>query len=690
MFKRTIAALTILAAVLCLAVRVDAADIPRHTKDDTWLVYMYICGTDLEENGQATQSIVEMEQVKLPPNVNVLIYVNGAIRWAHSWIDKKGPGIYLYSSNGLLRKLSSWKADMGSPDTLKKFLKYGEKNFAADHRIMIFWDHGGLNGLCYDDAFDLNPKPEGTHNLTFYDLHKVFGNVYGRSEQKPFELVGFNTCLSASYELANSIADFSRYMVASEPSENGWRFNTWLAELASNTSMNGAQIGQAICDGNMAFYEAVRDETGNDLEAVNAFSVIDLSKMPALRKAYEKYFGEANSCAANQKGFSGAFARAASARNTEKYSGLYMDLGTLAENTKEILPEASANLLDAIHGVVVYNRPGNYLQAHGISTYYPYISSDTSTISQEDFKNFLTQKATPGAQKSLYKKLLKLDVSELQGVSITEDASGNIVAQLTPEQLENVSVARCIIMPVIEDGDEEVGLQAEGVVLFPSDIDLETDWTTGTFTEKFLGQWPTIDGHKITMQLSNEGPLRDFYEAPILLSYKEKIGQDEEGNTVYKQHINEPVILQIAYDFVTQKYSIFGVGSDVENGMVRTMQIILEQGDIITPLFAALVPENSLDADKGNVVRYTDPNTGKSIIYKATLGEPFVYSGNPEITHQPFANGDYVYFFHFASPNGNAALSWPAIINVENGNVTKTIPEPKDLMESSEETDEAA
>ena len=197
MFKRTIAALAILAAILCLAVKVDAAN-TRHTKDDEWLIYWYVCGTNLEEEDfLATNDIAELQEVTLPTNVKVLIYANGAAKWQHQWIDKKGPGIYLYSSNGL-DKLSSWKADMVSPDTLKKFLKFGEENFNPDHRILVFWDHGGVNGLCYDKAFDLNPKPEKEHHLTYDDLHNVFASVYGHSDRKPFELVGFDLCFSGS------------------------------------------------------------------------------------------------------------------------------------------------------------------------------------------------------------------------------------------------------------------------------------------------------------------------------------------------------------------------------------------------------------------------------------------------------------------------------------------------------------
>ena len=344
MFKRMIVAAVALAVAFCMTAGVDAApEAVRHTKDDTWLVYWYVCGTDLEQ--MASADFDEMLKVKLSPNVKVLINANGVFQWKHhSILNDTGNGIYLYDSDGL-HKIAAWKADMGEPDTLKKFLKFGEENYTADHRILIFGNHGGLNGLCYDDFFDANPKPEKKHNLTYDDLRKVFASVYGNSSGKPFELIGFDTCLSGSYELANSIADFSYYMIGSEPSENGWFQTPWFVALSNNPSMNGAAIGRVICDGTMAYYEA------NDFKRkdVNAFSVINLSKMPQLSKAYEKYFSEAKHLADIQKGFSGAFARAAEARSTERYENLYVDLGTLAENTKNILPGTSEELLDAIH-----------------------------------------------------------------------------------------------------------------------------------------------------------------------------------------------------------------------------------------------------------------------------------------------------------------------------------------------------
>ena len=104
MFKRTVAAVMILAAILCLTVKVDAA------KSDNWLIYWYVCGTDIETNhisfkagtnllsdnpndliladpennaGCSTRSIHEVEKATLSPNVKIFMQAGGAYVWGH-------------------------------------------------------------------------------------------------------------------------------------------------------------------------------------------------------------------------------------------------------------------------------------------------------------------------------------------------------------------------------------------------------------------------------------------------------------------------------------------------------------------------------------------------------------------------------------------------------------------------------
>lgn len=478
MFKRMIAVMTILAAVLCLGVKADAAD-TRHTKDDTWLVYWYLCGADLESNSHsATLQIAEMQQVKLPPNIKFLICAGGTTQWYHPTLSEGGDGVYLYSGNRL-EKQADWneeagKTNMGDPETLKGFLEYGEENFTADHKIIIFSDHGGLNGICYDENFE-GDGYFPNDGLTYDELKSTLIDVYGDSpEDKPLELVVFDACITGSYELANTVSDFSHYMLGSEPSVWGWPFKVWIAALARDPSMNGGQIGELICN------SAIKNYT-SDMRLTHTFSVIDLTKMPELREAYEKYFDEALNRSNEEEGFSGAFARAAEARTADKYSNYYTDLGLLAKNTKSIMPDTSKKLLKAIDKAVVYKKSGAYLKSKGISTYYPYISTENTpreavNSAKEGFEiEVFNHDSNYKAQKEFYQKLFDLkDLPESEDLQLEENSTGHFVATLTPEQLKNISVARCVLVPVKIYETSDYDLDLGGAVLYSAD-DLKID-----------------------------------------------------------------------------------------------------------------------------------------------------------------------------------------------------------------------
>ena len=675
MFKRTITALMILAAMLCLTAKVDAA--ARYSKDDTWLVYWYICGADNLE-GEAhfsTLNIAELQEINMPPNVKVLLLAGGTHVWNHPTIKEQGDGIYLYGTNGL-EKLVDLEADMGNPDTLAQFLKYGEENFPADRRILIFQDHGGQSGLCYDDKFAQEVKGDDGQTyqiysfLTYDSLKDTFGAVYGESPaDKPFELIGFNACMTGSYELANSIADFSRYMMGSEPSSNpiGYDIRDMFDTLANNPAVDGAQLGKVLCDGSIKRLDFIDKEYGYDLKVGNAFSVINLDKMPELRTAYENYFDEAVRRADKDNGFSAAFARAAESRNADRYSNTYTDLGLLAQNTKAIMPAASEKLLKAIQNSVVVNKRGDYLKGMGISTYYPYTSTDDTIISTDSysFKNlFLEQNSNYSGQKELYKKMFSLDVSEIPNGSIPleHDKDGNFVAKLTPEQLKNFSSVECILLPVTE-GNDPNSADLGGAVFMSSD-DLTVDWDKGIITEKFRAVEPVFEGNNIWMFPTVSGRGHTFYHVPILYN-------------------DTPIKLIVRYEIATKKYTIVGFGSMIENGMVRKKIGVPEIGDVITPLYLVSKPKDEV-ADPSEIAsEYVDSNNGKAMAFVIVKGEPFVLTGNSTIAAEKIANGNYLYAFNFNAPNGSDVMSEFGFISIEDGKITRLTAKELDAMQET-------
>lgn len=127
-------------------------------------------------------------------------------------------------------------------------MTYGIKNventFAPDHRILIFWNHGGLAKVCVDDIF-------GRDSLDMHEMWQALEKVYpnASSENPPFEIIGFDACLRATYDNANNISKFANYMVASAALESGYGgyYTGWINELSRNPAMNGKDLGEIIC-----------------------------------------------------------------------------------------------------------------------------------------------------------------------------------------------------------------------------------------------------------------------------------------------------------------------------------------------------------------------------------------------------------------------------------------------------------
>ncbi|MBQ3452314.1 MAG: clostripain, partial [Selenomonadaceae bacterium] len=98
--------------------------------DDTWLVYWYLCGTDLEtSNGAASADFQELLEVKLPANVKFLIQTGGTNQWQNNVVSSNAVERFIYTSDGLQRLETLNDADMGDVNTLADFIRYGNDNY---------------------------------------------------------------------------------------------------------------------------------------------------------------------------------------------------------------------------------------------------------------------------------------------------------------------------------------------------------------------------------------------------------------------------------------------------------------------------------------------------------------------------------------------------------------------------------
>ncbi|MFR6179921.1 MAG: clostripain-related cysteine peptidase [Flavonifractor plautii] len=645
----------LLAAVMCLSLAAcggdeaadgstpDAAPV-FHAGDGSWAVYWYLCGSDLETNGGfATTDLSEMMEVQLPENVNVVIQTGGAAVWQNDQMDPEKLQRWLYNSEGLQLIEEQDTANMGDAQTLYEFLAFANENYPADKVAVTFWNHGGgsVSGAAFDEL-------HGLDSLDLAEMYQAFDAVWPADAEHPaLELVGFDTCLMATVDVASTFQNFAKYLVASEEVEpgNGWLYSGWLGALAENTDMDGAALGTAICDTYYQGCEAVGTQDQTTL------SVTDLSRLEPLLEAYESFGQEALAAAAEDPGFFAELGRAAA--RSENYGGNtreqgytnMVDLGHLARQTAWMLPSAQ-RVCDALTDCVIYQVGGPYrAEATGLSCYYSY-NGDVDDLNgyitvgeSTAFKHLYAYELTGELAEDGEEYLSSLDIGELpervtladmdwDGAPLDLDDEGTSFLTLGPEANDVLAGIGFSLFYVDEAGDQ--------MLLLGTDNDLTADWENGVFYDNFRGVWGALDGHLVYMELSFEGEDYNLYSVPILLN-------------------GEAYNLQVAYDFTAEEWSILGASQGLdESGMASKELRLLAEGDVITTIWKAATFTGDDD-------------------FEMYAAEELTVTADTAFGEAPLFDGSYSMVFEMWDAAGNYACSDAVTFDCAGGEISTTV-----------------
>lgn len=645
----------LLAAVMCLSLAAcggdeaadgstpDAAPV-FHAGDGSWAVYWYLCGSDLETNGGfATTDLSEMMEVQLPENVNVVIQTGGAAVWQNDQMDPEKLQRWLYNSEGLQLIEEQDTANMGDAQTLYEFLAFANENYPADKVAVTFWNHGGgsVSGAAFDEL-------HGLDSLDLAEMYQAFDAVWPADAEHPaLELVGFDTCLMATVDVASTFQNFAKYLVASEEVEpgNGWLYSGWLGALAENTDMDGAALGTAICDTYYQGCEAVGTQDQTTL------SVTDLSRLEPLLEAYESFGQEALAAAAEDPGFFAELGRAAA--RSENYGGNtreqgytnMVDLGHLARQTAWMLPSAQ-RVCDALTDCVIYQVGGPYrAEATGLSCYYSY-NGDVDDLNgyitvgeSTAFKHLYAYELTGELAEDGEEYLSSLDIGELpervtladmdwDGAPLDLDDEGTSFLTLGPEANDVLAGIGFSLFYVDEAGDQ--------MLLLGTDNDLTADWENGVFYDNFRGVWGALDGHLVYMELSFEGEDYNLYSVPILLN-------------------GEAYNLQVAYDFTAEEWSILGASQGLdESGMASKELRLLAEGDVITTIWKAAIFTGDDD-------------------FEMYAAEELTVTADTAFGEAPLFDGSYSMVFEMWDAAGNYACSDAVTFDCAGGEISTTV-----------------
>ena len=612
--------------------------------EGSWAIYWYLCGSDLESGGGfASGDLGELMEVQLPENVNVVIETGGSSEWQNDVIDASKLQRWVYNSEGLMLVDEQPSASMGEAQTLADFLSFAKTNYPAEKTAVVFWNHGGgsVSGASFDELYDFD-------SLTLDEMYAAFSSVWEPSaENQPLELVGFDTCLMATVDVANTFSDLAHYLVASEETEpaNGWYYSQWVGALAQDTSMDGAELGKVICDAYYAGCEEVGTQNNTTL------SLTDLSKVGPLLEAYESFGAEALAAACTDPAFFSQFGRVAA--QSENYGGNtkeqgytnMVDLGHMARQSAGML-SSSQSVLDALNDCVLYQVGGQYrTEATGLSCYYSYngdvdeFNSYAGLGAGEAFKYFYSYELTGELDDSGMEYIADLDFTELpevqnlltmgwDGIALDVDDNGTAYMTLGPDAND--------ILAGIGFSLYYVDTETDLMMLLGTDNDMNADWDNGVFSDNFRGVWGSIDGNLVYMELSFEGDDYNLYSVPVLLN-------GEEYN------------LQVVYDFTGEQWGIIGARQGIDdNGMADKELRLLQEGDEITTIWYMATATGDDDFEP----------------YEANT---FTVTADTAFAETQLFDGSYSMVFEMRDAMGNYAYSDAVTFDYEDGEIYTTV-----------------
>lgn len=614
------------------------AQSPSYDGDESWAVYWYICGSDLESvDGAASDDIYELLSVPAYDDLTVVMQTGGADKWNHPSIDAELSQRFVYDKNGFRQVYSEGRRNMGNPSLLMDFLSFCEREYPADHRILILWNHGGgsIGGIAYDEQY-LDDA------LTLDELEWALGTIYGEApEELPFEIIGFDACMMATVETADTVKLYAKYMIASQEDEPlvGWNYAGLMEALDPVEGINSAQVCISVCD---SFAKACREDgSAGDI----TLSVIDLEEVKALITAYRNTGVELlRSVGKNdelKKKFQKSSKKAYNYGDNSLFSGYsnMVDLEDLIRRNEALLPETCEAVYSAIRDCVVYRIGGRLNDgASGLSCFhlldyedgvfrdYEKIAFSQPHIYLYEYLLFdsMSEEAAAFASNVEYVDVFadigsdgtitsdETEFSRLEGYPIYINEDGYAILDVGKELTERLYGV--LVWLAAKDPDTGV------LTLLGCDNDYGGDWECGIFEDNFRGVWGSLDGHLAYMEIIYEADGYNRYIVPILLN-----GED------YSLHVR--------YEYDGASYRILGAKRGLDNRDMSEQGLReLKVGDSII-LF--------------NLMAQTMDDSHPSY----TRGEAVTVTSKTEFYETELANGEYMYAFELIDSQGNGVLS---------------------------------
>ena len=390
-----------------------------------------------------------------------------------SWVGGRVLDLAAPGTTELVEDLGD--VNSADPAVLAEFISSGIADHPADKYALIISDHGaGWPGIGPDET-------AGYDTLDLIDLSDGISAGLEDAGVDQLDLLGFDACLMANYEVASALAPVARRMVASQELEpgHGWDYRS-LSVLAEDPTTDTETFGSAIIDG----FEAQAVESGTDAEITLA--MIDLTQMAALDEAVDAFTAELgeNPDAAPAVGRAESEVLAFGKNPDPAQDSNLSDLGqvvTAVGEDAESMADTAAEVAEALEAVVVDQVAGSATQgATGLSVYLPpsedYANPEYTEIADADaWEDLLVEYFEAGAEipEEEYPEFETADGEPT--VTLADDGSLEVEASFADAALDNLTDA--VISYGLVNDDGSVTYLGEEI----ADVDPDTATVYGTY-----------------------------------------------------------------------------------------------------------------------------------------------------------------------------------------------------------------
>jgi hypothetical protein len=375
----------------CAGVGVSSPGSPLQAPDSWTIMTDSIADTNLEPF--MMEDIEELGDVGSRPGLNLVALVDRAEGYTETSVlgipDWTGAKLLEINRNSATELADYGPLNTGDPDVLQAFVRESIRAYPAANYALVISDHGASWPGVGDD------ESHGNDTLTLPELEQAISGAVAETGIGKLDLVGFDACLMATYEVATTLAPYADTLVASQELEpgHGWDYRSFEAAFRGATP---AELGSAIVDG----FESQAIASGTDVDIT--LSVVDLANFGAVDDAVAGLASALSDRVADVAPTVGRTLAQTLGFGTHPnpaYDTHMKDLGILAGELSvdalDVADQADA-LVRAINDVVLTKVSGQATRgATGLSIYFPpsgqYYNEEYAAVSERTgWADFLT------------------------------------------------------------------------------------------------------------------------------------------------------------------------------------------------------------------------------------------------------------------------------------------------------------